>query len=67
MCIRDRPYPNTDIRLVFSEEVQDVGTNVALKEYYDRVTAAKEEKEKNEARTALGNVLRNSIKFYRCV
>ena len=30
------PYPDTDIRLVFSEEVQDAAANVTLKEYYDR-------------------------------
>ena len=58
------PYPDTDIRLVFSEEVQDAAANVTLKEYYDRVTAAKGESEKEQARTALGNVLRNSIKLY---
>ena len=58
------PYPDTDIRLVFSEEVQDAAANVTLKEYYDRVTAAKGETEKEQARTALGNVLRNSIKLY---
>lgn len=29
------PYPDTDIRLVFSEEVQDAAANVTLKEYYD--------------------------------
>ena len=57
------PYPDTDIRLVFSEEVQDAAANVTLKEYYDRVTAAKGETEKEQARTALGNVLRNSIKL----
>ena len=37
---------------------------MTLKEYYDRVTAAKGETEKEQARTALGNVLRNSIKLY---
>lgn len=58
------PCPDTDIRLVFSEEVQDAAANVTLKEYYDRVTAAKGETEKEQARTALGNVLRNSIKLY---
>lgn len=58
------PYPDTDVRLVFSEEVQDAAANVTLKEYYDRVTAAKGETEKEQARTALGNVLRNSIKLY---
>ena len=58
------PYPDTDIRLVFSEEVQDAAANVTLKEYYDRVTAAKGETETEQARTALGNVLRNSIKLY---
>ena len=46
---------------MFSEEVQDAAANVTLKEYYDRVTAAKGETEKEQARTALGNVLRNSI------
>ena len=49
---------------MFSEEVQDAAANVTLKEYYDRVTAAKGETEKEQARTALGNVLRNSIKLY---
>ena len=58
------PYPDTEIRLVFSEEVQDAAANVTLKEDYDRVTAAKGETEKEQARTALGNVLRNSIKLY---
>ena len=41
------PYPDTDIRLVFSEGGQDAAANVTLKEYYDRVTAAKGRRRRN--------------------
>lgn len=58
------PYPNTDIRLVFSETVRDVNTNVGLDEYYNRVTAATTDSAKQAARNELGTILRNSIKLY---
>ena len=58
------PYPNTDIRLVFSETVRDVNTNVELVEYYNRVTAATTDSAKQAARNELGTILRNSIKLY---
>lgn len=58
-----KPYPNTDIRLVFSETVRDVNTNVWLDEYYNRVTTATGSA-KDEARDELGTILRNSIKLY---
>ena len=58
-----KPLPSTDIRLVFSEAVQDVATNVTLVEYYQRVTQATGAA-KDAAREELGNILRNSIKLY---
>lgn len=59
------PLPNTDIRLVFSEEVQTVDTNTPLVQLYqDVVKAAGDKKAEDDARDTMGNVLRNSIKLY---
>ena len=56
------PYPNTDIRLVFSEEVQTVDTNTTLVQLYQNVTQAGGNDA--AARETMANFLRNSIKFY---
>lgn len=58
------PLPNTDIRLVFSEAVQDAATNTAYVDLYQAVTQAAEGAAKDAAREAMANVLRNSIKLY---
>ena len=56
------PYPNTDIRLVFSEEVQTVDTNTTLVQLYQNVIQAGGNDA--AARETMANFLRNSIKFY---
>lgn len=61
---KDTPLPNTDIRLVFSEEVQDAATNTSYVELYQAVTQAAEGAAKDAARETMANVLRNSIKLY---
>ena len=53
------PLPNTDVRLVFSEGIQDAGTNQNLYELYQKVAAATEPKSK------LAGLLRDSIKLYQ--
>ena len=58
------PLPNTDIRLVFSEAVQDAATNTAYVDLYQAVTQAAEGAAKDAARETMANVLRNSIKLY---
>ena len=57
-----QPYPDTDIRLVFSEAVQDNATNTALEEYYNRVAANPND---TTARAQLANILGSSIKLYQ--
>ena len=56
------PLPNTDIRLVFSESIQDATTNTAYVDLYQAVTQAGADA--SAAREAMANVLRNSIKLY---
>lgn len=56
------PLPNTDIRLVFSEEVQTVDTNTPLVQLYQEVIQAGENDK--AAREAMANFLRDSIKLY---
>ena len=58
------PLPNTDIRLVFSEAIQDAATNTAYVDLYQAVTQAAEGAAKDAARETMANVLRNSIKLY---
>ena len=59
------PLPNTDIRLVFSEEVQTVDTNTPLVQLYqDVVKVGGDKVAEAAARDTMGNVLRNSIKLY---
>ena len=53
------PLPNTDVRLVFSEGIQDAGTNQNLYELYQKVAAGTEPKSK------LAGLLRDSIKLYQ--
>lgn len=56
------PLPNTDIRLVFSEEVQTVDTNTPLVQLYQAVVQAGTNDK--AARETMANFLRNSIKLY---
>lgn len=58
------PLPNTDIRLVFSEEVQTVDTNTPLVQLYQDVVKVGGTAAEEDARDTMGNVLRNSIKLY---
>lgn len=57
------PLPETDIRLIFSESIQDAQTNVTLLEYYQRVTQSTGTAQ-TKAREELGTILRNSILMY---
>lgn len=61
---KNTPLPNTDIRLVFSEAIQDAATNTAYVDLYQAVTQAAEGAAKDAARETMANVLRNSIKLY---
>lgn len=56
------PLPNTDIRLVFSEEVQTVDNNTTLVQLYQNVIQAGNND--TEAREEMANILRDSIKLY---
>ncbi len=56
------PYPNTDIRLVFSEAVQTVDTNTSLVQLYQNVVQSGGND--GAARETMANFLRNSIKLY---
>lgn len=56
------PLPNTDIRLVFSEEVQTVANNTTLVQLYQNVIQAGNND--TEAREEMANILRDSIKLY---
>lgn len=56
-----RPFANTSVELIFSEEVQDAATNVTLVEYYNRVSSNPSD---TAARDQLASILRNSIKLY---
>lgn len=59
------PLPNTDIRLVFSEEVQTVDTNTPLVQLYqDVVKAIGDKTAEDNARDTMGAVLRKSIHLY---
>lgn len=58
------PLPETDIRLVFSEEVQDSATNTKLVDLYNEVTAAATTAEKDAARKRMETILRSEITFY---
>lgn len=60
-----KPLPESDVRLVFSEAVQTVGTYTPLADLYQKVTDAESESEKEAARTALGNALSNAIYLYQ--
>lgn len=53
------PLANTDIELVFSEQIEDAATNTLIKDLYDAVASGGD-----SAREKLANVLRNSIKMY---
>ena len=78
-----RPYADTDVKLIFSEEVMQYSTNrsntqetlVTFKSLYDKVLAAKSkaeaepanadaQQELSDARDALAEALRSTIKLY---
>ena len=59
------PLPESDVRLVFSEAVQTVGTYTPLADLYQKVTDAESESDKDAARTALANALNNAIYLYQ--
>ena len=61
---KDHPLADTDIRLVFSEAVQDAETNTTLVSLYEAVTTASTDAEKNAARDRMANILRNEIGLY---
>ena len=61
---KDHPLADTDIRLVFSEAVQDAETNTTLVSLYEAVTTASTDAEKNDARNRMANILRNEIVLY---
>ena len=61
---KDHPLADTDIRLVFSEAVQDAETNTTLVSLYEAVTTASTDAEKNAARDRMANILRNEIVLY---
>lgn len=65
----NEPYPNTDIRLVFSENVQRSSTadrDVFLKLYQDveQAIRAGDFSGEREARNKLADALRNTVKLY---
>lgn len=57
------PLPETDIRLVFSEAVQDAQTNTALVKLYEDVTSATGAA-KDTARRQMEAILRSEITLY---
>lgn len=57
------PYANTDIRIIFSENVQRASTNEILLKLYENVTAA-QTADKPAARETLAEALRHTIKMY---
>lgn len=61
---KDHPLADTDIRLVFSEAVQDAETNTTLVSLYEAVTTASTDAEKNDARDRMASILRNEIVLY---
>lgn len=61
---KDHPLADTDIRLVFSEAVQDAETNTTLVSLYEAVTTASTDAEKNDARNRMANILRKEIVLY---
>ena len=60
------PLPDTDIRLVFNEAVQDVNANKTLVSYYEDVLQATTVggAAEEDARNAMETFLRNSIHLY---
>ena len=60
-----RPLPESDVRLVFSESMQTVGTYTKLADLYQKVTDAATESAKEAARTELANALSNAIYLYQ--
>lgn len=67
-----RPYADTDIKLIFSEEVMQYSANrentqetlETFQKLYQAVKDAKNDEEKATAREKLATVLRNTIKLY---
>ncbi len=61
---KDHPLADTDIRLVFSEAVQDAETNTTLVSLYEAVTTASTDTEKNAARKRMAAILHGEIIMY---
>lgn len=61
---KDHPLADTDIRLVFSEAVQDAETNTTLVSLYEAVTTASTDAEKNAARDRMAAILHGEIIMY---
>ena len=60
----NRPLPDSDVRLVFSEPVQSVATNTPLVDYYDRVTKVIGQPTEMDARNEMAAVLEEAIQLY---
>ncbi|MGO5114618.1 S-layer homology domain-containing protein [Candidatus Avoscillospira sp. LCP25S3_F1] len=60
----NRPLPDSDVRLVFSEPVQSVTTNTPLVDYYDRVTKVIGQATEMDARNEMAAVLEEAIQLY---
>lgn len=62
-----QPLPESDVRLVFSEAVEDAGTNTAYIDLYQAVTQAVSQGKDAEmaARDKMANVLSNAIYLYQ--
>ena len=58
------PYADTDIRLVFSENIQKASTGEAILNLYQAIGTAETESAKAEARDTLANALRTIIALY---
>ena len=58
------PLPDTNIRLVFSETVENVGTNTALTDYYQDVLDVQGTGQEAAAREQMRSILSSSIKLY---
>ena len=60
----NRPLPDSDVRLVFSEPVQSVATNTPLVDYYDQVTKVIGQPTEMDARNQMAAVLEEAIQLY---
>ena len=58
------PLPDTDVKLVFSEGIQDVGGKILLELYRDSRDTTKSEDERSKAAAELENLLRRDVSLY---